>query len=165
MKGISLASFDMVGDNSFSGVAHVENICDDKKVYARVTSNKWKSWADIPAKLVGNETKSDNVSSCRVESFQFNFKRTNSKAINLEFALFYRTSKEEIWDNNSGLNYVFNNIPATLPQTSELTLQSDAVNRYRKYNKSSLEDPSYVKEKFDIFLEILEESIRENMII
>jgi protein phosphatase 1 regulatory subunit 3A/B/C/D/E len=100
------------------GVVRVLNICFNKNVKIRYTTDKWKTFEDVNAAYINN--------SCdgHTDRFSFNLNLENNlvkffnnsqnfyNKYNIEFAIAYETSKattsenECYWDNNYGSNYI-----------------------------------------------------------
>ena len=114
-KKISLETVHMKS-HLISGVVRVSNICFNKVVKIRYTTDKWKTHSDINAAYVNNSC--DGLT----DRFSFNLNLENnlSKFFNnsqnfyntfhIEFAIAYETdfnNSSLFWDNNSGSNYKF----------------------------------------------------------
>jgi hypothetical protein len=100
------------------GVVRVLNICFNKNVKIRYTTDKWKTFEDVNAAYINN--------SCdgHTDRFSFNLNLENNlvkffnnsqnfyNKYNIEFAIVYETStattseNECYWDNNYGSNYI-----------------------------------------------------------
>ena len=89
------------------GTIRVQNLCMNKKVSVRYTTNEWIRSADLEAEYVpsssgGNDGFSD----------QFSFKLSTAPLAvgqKIQFCLRYEPLDHgsEFWDNNEGKNYVF----------------------------------------------------------
>lgn len=80
-RSVCLSSFDMLDDFSFSGVVHVKNASDegrppDARVFARVTTNGWKDFTDIPAEVQQDD---GEESYGEFQTFRFRFTRSHKR--------------------------------------------------------------------------------------
>lgn len=87
-------------DNTLSGTLLIHNICFEKTVYVRYSTDRWRSSHDVSSSYL-------NPVNRQVDLFQFTL--VFSEFIvgrELEFCLCFRTvDGEEFWDNNYGRNY------------------------------------------------------------
>ncbi len=77
------------------GIA-VRNIAFEKKIFARVTNDKWKTYIDYPAKYIfSRETDFFNINIPSVDSHS-----------RIEFAICYQVDGKEYWLNNDEKNFI-----------------------------------------------------------
>lgn len=100
---------------TITGVVRVANISFHKSVRVRFTTNGWNTFHDIAASYVQNshDGATDRFSFTIVTPADF------VPGCKVEFALSYSTSGAEYWDNNNGMNYVFECFAKTVPTESE----------------------------------------------
>ena len=84
-----------------TGIIRVNSLCYMKKVTVRFTLDGWATYQDILA---------DYMSSCldgKTDKFCFRIRVPTNFDVNqhLHFAVRYRVSNQEFWDNNNGKNY------------------------------------------------------------
>lgn len=92
-----------VRDRLITGIILVRNLEANKIVFARYTTDKWKTNDEINAVYIPNSSNGDTD--------RFTFSLSLAKTLSeLEFAVCYRTSFQEFWDNNEGKNYKVQNI-------------------------------------------------------
>lgn len=110
LKSVYLQSFDMVDDSNFCGVVHVEcrGPMVDRKVFVRVTSNRWKDFTDIPARFM----KANSDAELKVYCFQFS-----------------RSNKRWVWDGNVFSIY-FQKLMKTVPVLNNARDSSRFVLRF-----------------------------------
>ena len=100
---ICLETACLVDDSCLSGVVRVLNIDFHKSVLVRYTMDEWKTHSDQLATYVPG--------SCDGLSDRFTFSIPCAQSLQVGqrfiFALCYRVSGQEIWDSNTGKNYVF----------------------------------------------------------
>lgn len=87
---------------AITGTVRVKNLDFHKSVHIRYSLNSWKSFADLQAKYVPN--------SCDGFSDKFSFlmyAHTLTVGQRLEFAVRFQARGTQFWDNNGGVNYVF----------------------------------------------------------
>eukprot|EP00048_Salpingoeca_helianthica_P018696 m.242830 g.242830 ORF g.242830 m.242830 type:complete len:353 (+) comp26322_c0_seq1:172-1230(+) len=89
--------------------ARVLNICFEKNVFARITTNNWGSFTDVP--LVHQSTLSDP----RTDAFAALVELTGPAQIAL---CFRGTGGIEHWDNNAGANYHVTAMPSPASSAS-----------------------------------------------
>lgn len=93
---------------SIKGTVRVRNLDFHKSVHIRYTLNSWKTFSDVQATYVEN--------SCDGFSDKFTFilyAHTLSVGQRLEFACRFQSKGCQYWDNNCGVNYCFQCLPAT----------------------------------------------------
>lgn len=110
--------------STITGVVRVRNLDFHKSVHVRYTLDKWQSYSDLQAEYVDN--------SCDGFSDKFTFTIFgNSMEVGqrIEIALRFSCKGEQFWDNNYGINYCFQCMPATSShlQTADPT-QNDISN-------------------------------------
>ena len=92
------------------GSVRVCNLDFHKSVHIRYTTDSWKSFSDLQAVYVPN--------SCDGFSDKFTFTlycRTLRVGQRLEFAVRFQCKGNQYWDNNGGVNYSFQCLPASSP--------------------------------------------------
>lgn len=90
------------------GTVRVINLDFNKSVHVRYSIDQWKSFADLQATYVDN--------SCDGFSDKFSFTlyvHTLTVGQRLEFAVRFQCKGCQYWDNNDGVNYCFECLPAT----------------------------------------------------
>lgn len=107
---------------TITGVVRVRNLDFNKSVHIRYSLDAWESYSDLQAEYV--------PSSCDGFSDKFSFTVFgNSMEIGqrIEIAIRFSCKGEQFWDNNHGINYCFQCMPATTPQlqTTNALGQSD----------------------------------------
>lgn len=104
---------------TITGSVRVRNLDFHKSVHLRYSSDSWKSYADMQATYVDNSC--DGFS----DKFTF-FIFGNSLQVGerIEIAVRFSCKGQQFWDNNFGVNYCFQCLPATAAQPPP---QSDAV--------------------------------------
>lgn len=97
-------------DRRIVGTVKVRNLSYDKDVFIRSTHDRWADHADTPCMYVQNNAMSaaatgpaPNVAAI-YDTFSFQLPLP-VHAASMEFAVCYRSSEFECWDNNDGLNY------------------------------------------------------------
>lgn len=96
---------------TISGLVRVRNLDFNKSVHVRYTLDGWLTYSDLQAEYVPN--------SCDGFSDKFTFiVFGNSMDIGqrIEIALRFSCKGEQFWDNNHGVNYCFQCMPASTPQ-------------------------------------------------
>lgn len=109
---------------TITGVVRVRNLDFHKSVHIRYSLDAWQTYSDLQAEYVPN--------SCDGFSDKFSFTIFgNSMDIGqrIEIALRFSCKGEQFWDNNRGINYCFQCMPATTPQLQ--TLNSSTLNDTR----------------------------------
>ncbi|XP_018320728.1 glycogen-binding subunit 76A isoform X1 [Agrilus planipennis] len=93
-------------DLSIAGTVRVRNLDFNKSVHIRYTLDGWKTFADLQATYVPN--------SCDGFSDKFTFliyAHTLAVGQRLEFAIRFHCKGFQYWDNNNGVNYIFQCLP------------------------------------------------------
>lgn len=93
---------------SIRGAVRVRNLDFHKSVHIRYTMDSWRTYVDVQAVYVEN--------SCDGFSDKFTFiiyAHTISVGQRLEFAVRFQCKGCQYWDNNKGVNYCFQCLPAT----------------------------------------------------
>jgi len=85
----------------------VRNVCFEKNVYVRLTLNKWTSYVDIEARFSTHETDGLTDRYFFVAPLVDGEEGDVAEKGDVEFAVCYRLSDVELWDNNEGKNYSF----------------------------------------------------------
>ncbi|XP_033210643.1 glycogen-binding subunit 76A [Belonocnema kinseyi] len=101
-----------------TGTVRVLNVDFHKSVHLRYTLNSWKSYSDLQATYVPN--------SCDGFSDKFSFVlycHTLRFGQRLEFAVRFQAKGTQYWDNNLGVNYCFQCLPAT-PEVGYIPITS-----------------------------------------
>lgn len=96
---------------TITGIVRVRNLDFHKSVHIRYSLDAWKTYSDMQAEYVPN--------SCDGFSDKFTFTVFgNSMEIGqrIEIAIRFSCKGEQFWDNNHGVNYCFQCMPATSPQ-------------------------------------------------
>ena len=98
---VCLESVD-ASSSMITGIVSVENLAYEKEVKVRYTLNNWGSFQDIWADYVplSRDGETDKFCFRLVLPFDLQVGRQ------IEFAICYRVSGQEFWDNNSGKNYI-----------------------------------------------------------
>lgn len=107
---------------TISGIVRVRNLDFHKSVHVRYSLDAWHSYSDLQAEYIQN--------SCDGFSDKFSFTVFgNSMEIGqrIEIALRFSCKGEQFWDNNHGINYCFQCMPATTLQTTN-TVHNDSRN-------------------------------------
>ncbi|XP_050512758.1 glycogen-binding subunit 76A isoform X2 [Diabrotica virgifera virgifera] len=97
---------------SLKGTVRVRNLDFHKSVYIRYSLDSWDTFADIQATYVDN--------SCDGFSDKFTFllyAHTLSIGQKLQLACRFQCRGCQFWDNNKGVNYCFQCLPASHPST------------------------------------------------
>lgn len=101
---VELESIELLpGTTTLRGIIRVVNLCYNKRVFARVTLDRWSSYFDLLAEYVpgSSDRKTD----------RFTFRYTlippfEKEGTRMEFCLRYETPMGTFWANNKGMNYV-----------------------------------------------------------
>ncbi|XP_043266469.1 uncharacterized protein [Venturia canescens] len=99
------------------GTVRVRNLDFHKSVHVRYTLDSWRSFSDLQAIYVPN--------SCDGFSDKFNFHlycHTLKIGQRLELAVRFQCKGSQYWDNNSGVNYCFQCLPATSNNTGYIPI-------------------------------------------
>ncbi|KAH9529257.1 hypothetical protein DERF_003149 [Dermatophagoides farinae] len=91
-------------------IVRVLNVCFQKQVILRYTTNEWLTWTEIPGTYVPNSNDgfSDKFSVNFELAVNSNGHQTMMPGQRLMFAIRYLTENlTEFWDNNVGMNYSF----------------------------------------------------------
>ncbi|KAK6632693.1 hypothetical protein RUM43_013463 [Polyplax serrata] len=97
-----------IGTPVVVGCVRVGNVSYRKSVYVRYTLNNWETFSDLQATYVPH--------SCDGVTGKFSFVlygHTLNVGGKLEFALRLDYCEGQYWDNNGGINYIFNCLPKT----------------------------------------------------
>lgn len=95
---------------SINCIVRVLNVCFNKQVILRYTTNEWLTWIEVPGTYVPNSNDgfSDKFSVNFVLAVNSNGHQTMMPGQRLMFAIRYLTENlDEYWDNNVGMNYSF----------------------------------------------------------
>lgn len=106
---------------TITGVVRVRNLDFHKSVHVRYSLDAWQSFSDLQAQYVEN--------SCDGFSDKFTFTLFgNSMEVGqrIEIALRFSCKGEQFWDNNLGINYCFQCLPATTPQNTVQAVESNS---------------------------------------
>nr|XP_039262700.1 protein phosphatase 1 regulatory subunit 3C-like [Styela clava] len=104
INNVSLENVILKELTSISGTIKVKNISFEKKVFVRITFDKWLSFSDHEATYIKNFC-DDEI----YDTFQFNIavpKSFDPVMQNVQFCICFASEKGEFWDNNNGGNYV-----------------------------------------------------------
>ncbi len=96
-KRVSVESFTCTEHGNVTGTIKVCNLAYDKQVLVRYSQNGWITSSNSEARYKSSSGESDQ--------FQFQIPFNISVSHYLEFAVCYRVSGGEFWDNNEGRNY------------------------------------------------------------
>ena len=107
-KKVCLENAYMADRSTVRGTVRVQNLCMNKKVSVRYTTNNWMRTADLEAEYVAASSSSGGDGF----SDQFSFKLSTAPLAvgqKIQFCLRYEPLDRggEFWDNNDGKNYVF----------------------------------------------------------
>lgn len=89
-------------ENDLTGTVKVKNICFEKSVIVRSTTNNWSSHRDINCSFVDNNTSSSVTIIYDTFSFKIPLCDNND---NIQFCVCFKSAQGEYWDNNDGKNY------------------------------------------------------------
>lgn len=101
---------------TITGLVRVRNLDFHKSVHVRYSLDAWQSFSDLQAQYVEN--------SCDGFSDKFTFTLFgNSMEVGqrIEIALRFSCKGEQFWNNNQGVNYCFQCLPATSAQSAPPT--------------------------------------------
>lgn len=110
---------------TITGLVRVRNLDFHKSVHVRYSLDAWESYSDLQAEYVPN--------SCDGFSDKFSFTVFgNSMEIGqrIEMSLRFSCKGEQFWDNNHGVNYCFQCMPATTPQLQSITNNGPTNNHH-----------------------------------
>lgn len=105
---------------TITGLVRVRNLDFHKSVHVRYSLDAWQSFSDLQAQYVEN--------SCDGFSDKFTFTLFgNSMEVGqrIEIALRFSCKGEQFWDNNQGVNYCFQCLPATTTQNNLTSLPTN----------------------------------------
>ncbi|XP_076449835.1 uncharacterized protein LOC143286127 [Babylonia areolata] len=105
----------LIVTGAITGVVRVANLSFHKAVRVRFTTNGWASFHDIAASYMvnSNDGPTDRFSFTLVPPPDF------VPGSRLECAISYSSNGAEYWDNNYGMNYVFECYAKTVPTEAE----------------------------------------------
>ncbi|XP_043287001.1 glycogen-binding subunit 76A-like [Venturia canescens] len=109
-------------DLAIHGTIRVRNLDFHKSVHVRYTIDDWRSFSDLQAIYVPN--------SCDGFSDKFNFHlycNTLKIGQRIEFAICFECKGSCYWDNNSGVNYCFQCLPASSNNTGYIPITSHFI--------------------------------------
>lgn len=102
---------------TITGVVRVRNLDFHKSVHVRYSLDAWQSFSDLQAQYV--EKSCDGFS----DKFTFTlFGNSMEVGQRIEIALRFSCKGEQFWDNNQGINYCFQCLPATTVQNTTPTV-------------------------------------------
>lgn len=104
-KGISVIAYGIIAQQSLFGAIEVKNITFDKNVFARVTTDDWKTSKDVPAKFSRHHENGKSDRFFFVAPLDDKF--FNDIESELKFAACYKLYDNDFWDNNNGDNFSF----------------------------------------------------------
>lgn len=113
---ISLESVS-INDDSIVGTVKVKNLAFHKAVFARFTHDDWTTSHDVSAFYVNNGLANGqgNQMTSLIDTFSFTYELSpgSMNCRNIQFAVCFRCSGQEFWDNNQRKNYVIyvNSLP------------------------------------------------------
>lgn len=92
-------------DATAYGTVRVHNIAFEKRVFARITENDWKSFHDMTCSY------SMSYPNNNTDTFMFEIRLPKCDdptkfPRRIYFAICFQSMNQEFWDNNDGLNYV-----------------------------------------------------------
>lgn len=91
------------------GTIKVKNLCYEKSVFVRTTTDNWATFNDVACSFVNNNNHQtpNSLPSIVVlyDTFTFSFPLLLADYERIEFCICYRTAVGEFWDNNTGTNY------------------------------------------------------------
>lgn len=91
------------GTTTLRGIIRVVNLCYSKKVFARISLDRWSSYFDLLAEYVPGS------SDRKTDRFTFSYILVppfHKEGSRVEFCLCYETSVGTFWANNKEMNYV-----------------------------------------------------------
>lgn len=110
---------------TITGVVRVRNLDFHKSVHVRYTLDAWQSYSDLQAEYVGNSC--DGFS----DKFKFIiFGNSMEVGQRIEIALRFSCKGEQFWDNNLGINYCFQCLPATTATQNPTSTIAPASERH-----------------------------------
>ncbi|KAM9716141.1 protein phosphatase 1 regulatory subunit 3C-B-like [Menidia menidia] len=83
-----------------SGTVQVRNLCFEKCVWVRVSSDCWGSFRDVPCSYLNNVYGRPDV-----DTFSFLVPVPVESSRRVQFCIQFQTSDQTFWDNNLGNNY------------------------------------------------------------
>lgn len=108
MVALEYVSVEEGSDDILHGTVKVKNLAYEKKLYLRVTYDRWLSYVDIPCtyNTVHEKGKQPN----EYDTFCFNTKILSvaSRYEVIEFSICFQCDGKDYWDNNGGINYRLN---------------------------------------------------------
>lgn len=118
---------------AIQGTVRVINLDFHKSVHVRYTLDAWRNFSDLQATYVPN--------SCDGFSDKFSFVlycHTLSIGNRLEFAVRFQCKGAQYWDNNAGVNYCFQCLPASSSSSTVRSYIPITVDENRRGNWSPL---------------------------
>ena len=88
---------------TITGIILVRNVEYNKSVFVRCTVDKWETYLDINAVYIPNSSEQET------DRFAFSLQLPKC-SFELEFAVCYKLSNREYWDNNESRNYKIQDI-------------------------------------------------------
>jgi hypothetical protein len=85
---------------SVTACIRVVNLSFEKEIYCRFSTNNWATWTEVLATFI--PTSSDSWTDRFTSTFTVGNLTAGQR---VSFALRYKTSGQEFWDNNNGQNY------------------------------------------------------------
>ncbi|UJR37857.1 hypothetical protein I4U23_030547 [Adineta vaga] len=92
-------------DSIAYGTVRVHNCAYDKRIFARITENDWKSFQDIQAWHSMNYS-NDNTDTFTFEIRLGKYSDPHQAPKEIYFAVCLQAMNQEFWDNNQGWNYI-----------------------------------------------------------
>lgn len=101
------------------GTVKVANVCFEKTVFVRSSSDDWTNHEDTPCSYVPNTLPSPVAASAYVlyDTFTFNM-NLPKESKRLEFCICFKSNDAEYWDNNNYRNYLLLKRIQFLPRTN-----------------------------------------------
>lgn len=108
-------------ENELTGTVKVKNICFEKSVIIRATTNNWINHDDTDCSFVDNNTSA--AVTIIYDTFSFKLKLPEDKD-SLQFCVRFKSAQGEFWDNCDGKNYSVVKNNEQNPQTDVKTVRN-----------------------------------------
>uniref|UniRef100_A0A0N4Z7Z4 CBM21 domain-containing protein n=1 Tax=Parastrongyloides trichosuri TaxID=131310 RepID=A0A0N4Z7Z4_PARTI len=86
--------------HKMTGTIKVVNLSFEKKVFLRITTNKWKTFNDVIAKYQPSNSKIYDTF-----CFETDIPKDETKYDTIEFCICYECNNQQYWDSNNSKNY------------------------------------------------------------